>query len=244
MYNSVKSIARRVIPGRLLARYECMLRGIIAIRYRGNRHRCNICGYGLRAFVELNDEERLCPRCGSLSRARRLFIILENEMNSGERVLHFSPPGAIRRAYESRSDIQYITTDYAGEFAADKCIDITDIDESENTYDKIICYHILEHIEEDRKAMTELLRILKPGGSCFIQTPFSEKIYEDQSIISPEERLIQFGQEDHVRVYSVEGLQHRLTEQGFSVEVLLMNGDTDDYYGLRPGEYVLKARKP
>jgi len=244
MYNSVKSIARRVIPGRLLAEYEYLLRGIVAIRYRGNRHRCNICGYGLRAFVELNEDEHLCPRCGSSSRARRLYVILENEVNSEEKILHFSPPGAIRRAYESRSDIQYITTDYAGEFAADKCIDITDIDESDNMYDRIICYHVLEHIEEDRKAMMELFRILKPGGSCFIQTPFSEEMYEDELIIASEERLIHFGQADHVRVYSVEGLQDRLTEQGFNVEILVMNGDTDDYFGLCPGENVLKACKP
>ncbi len=170
-------------------------------------------------------------------------MILENEVNSGERILHFSPPGAIRRPYELRSNIEYITTDYAGEFTADKCIDIANIDESDNMFDKIICYHILEHIEEDRKAMMELFRILKSGGSCFIQTPFIEEMYEDQSIIAPEERLIHFGQEDHVRVYSVKGLRDRLTEQGFSVEVLVMNGDTDDYFGLRPGEYILKARK-
>lgn len=240
----VKGIVRRVIPGRLLAEHEYLLRRVLAILYRGNRHRCNICGYGLRAFIEINDEDRLCPRCGSSSRARRLYMILENEVNSEERILHFSPSGAIRRAYELRSDIEYTTTDYAGEFTADKCIDITDIDESENVYDKIICYHVLEHIEEDKNAIMELFRILKPGGSCFVQTPFSEEMYEDQSITAPEDRLINFGQEDHVRVYSVEGLKSRLTEQGFRVEVLVMNGDIDEYYGLYPREYVLKAHKP
>lgn len=244
VYNLIKGIVRRVIPAGLLAKHEYPLRSIIAIRYRGKRYRCNICGYGLRAFVRFNDEELLCPRCGSSSRARRLYMLLENEVNPGEKILHFSPSGAIRREYESKSNIEYSTTDYAGEFMADKCIDITDIDESDNAYDRIICYHILEHIEEDKKAMMELFRILKPGGCCLIQTPFREKMFEDQSIIAREDRLINFGQEDHVRIYSVEGLQNRLTEHGFMVEVLLMNGDTDEYYGLYPGEYILKACKP
>lgn len=171
-------------------------------------------------------------------------MLLENEVNPGEKILHFSPSGAIRRKYELKSNIEYFTTDYAGEFTADKCIDITNIDESENAYDKIICYHILEHIEEDKIAIMELFRILKPGGYCLIQTPFREEMYEDQSIIARKDRLINFGQEDHVRIYSVEGLRNRLTEQGFMVEVLLMNGDADDYFGLYPGEYILKACKP
>ncbi len=244
VYNLVKAVVRRVISGKLLIKHECLLRRIMAIPYRGNGHRCNICGYGLRAFVEINDEERLCPKCGSSSRARRLYTILENEVNPGDRILHFSPPGAIRRAYEIKPDIEYVTTDYKGEFTAGKCFDITDIDESENMYDKIVCYHVLEHVEEDEKAMMELFRILKHGGICFIQTPFSEEMAEDQSIISLEERLIHFGQEDHVRIYSVEGLKKRLTEQGFGVEVLVMNSNKDDYFGLCPGEFVLKAFKP
>lgn len=83
-------------------------------------------------------------------------------------------------------------------------------------FDLIICYHILEHIEDDKKAMEELYRVLKPNGTCVIQTLFKEgEIYEDFSKKTERERLEAFGQEDHVRIYSVDGLRKRLNENGF-----------------------------
>ena len=88
-----------------------------------------------------------------------------------------------------------MTSDYAGEFKATKRLNIVAIDEPDDSYDIVICYHILEHIENDLKAMKELKRILKPGGKCFIQTPFkSGDIYENEEVKTEEERLIHFGQ--------------------------------------------------
>ena len=71
-------------------------------------------------------------------------------------------------------NVTYITTDYADEFEAMKCLNIEAIDEPDNQYDIIICYHVLEHIQNDIKAMDELKRITKPGGICIIQTPFKK----------------------------------------------------------------------
>jgi len=99
-----------------------------------------------------------------------------------------------------------------GEFDADKHYNITNISESDNSFDLIICYHILEHIEDDHAAMKELYRVLKKGGSCIIQTPFKDgEISEDDKIKTAEDRIKYFGQEDHQRIYSVDGLKERFS---------------------------------
>ena len=122
--------------------------------------------------------------------------------------------------------------------------DITAIPVEDNYFDNILCYHVLEHIPDDRAAMQELFRVLKPGGKVIIQTPFKEgEIYEDFSIVSPEERLKHFGQEDHVRIYSVEGLNKRLKDSGFEVEVRKFEVEEGDNYGLKGKEVILIASK-
>ena len=83
-------------------------------------------------------------------------------------------------------------------------MDITDIKQPDNSYDVIICSHVLEHIENDRKAMKELYLILKEGGFAILQVPISyslEKTFEDNSIDTPDGREFAFGQNDHVRIY-------------------------------------------
>jgi SAM-dependent methyltransferase len=157
-------------------------------------------------------------------------------------VLHFSPPSALSRCLRGASLSEYVTTDFEDEFVADEQYDITNIDRSDNSFDLIICYHVLEHIPDDRAAMRELYRVLAPGGLCLIQTPFREgEIYEDGTITDAAGRLAAFGQEDHVRVYSVAGLVGRLETAGFSVDARQYSGD--EFYGWRDGETVLWARK-
>jgi ubiquinone/menaquinone biosynthesis C-methylase UbiE len=125
---------------------------------------------------------------------------------------------------------------------ADVTYDITQIPKKENTFDLIICYHILEHVIEDVKAMSELYRVLKPIGTLVIQTPFKEgEIYEDYTITSETERLLHFGQEDHVRIYSVNGLKKRLENAGFTVTVKQFEKDT--YLGFSDKEIILFANK-
>ncbi len=138
--------------------------------------------------------------------------------------------------------MKYFSTDFENEFIAEYNYDITQIPVENNFFDLIICYHILEHIEDDKKAMEELQRVLKSGGTCIIQTPFKEgDIYEDAFKKTKKERLEAFGQEDHVRVYSVNGLKERLCANGFkNVEVKTF--DADARYGLMD-ETILIAKK-
>ena len=161
-------------------------------------------------------ETTICPFCGSLSRTRRLWKLLFEDLNIKGKVLHFSPSRSLYRRLKKIETIDYISTDFENEFLADQKYDITKLEIADNQFDFIICYHILEHIENDGQAMKELFRVLKPGGVAIIQTPFKEgEIYENDKIISPEDRKIHFHQEDHVRIYSVEGLKKSFGKSRF-----------------------------
>jgi len=99
-------------------------------------------------------------------------------------------------------------------------IDITNIGLPHDTFDIILCNHVLEHIPDDRKAMRELHRVLKPNGWAIINVPVDynrEMTYEDPLITSEKERKAHFGLEDHVRVYGRD-YQVRLREAGFFAE--------------------------
>jgi len=194
-------------------------------------------------FIVLSNGNKLCPKCGSLPRTRRLWQLIEPTI-AGKDILQFSPSKSLSDRIANSNPKSYVTTDYEDEFEADKKHDIQAIDELDNSFDIVICYHVLEHIPDDRKAMSELYRILRPNGSCYIQTPFKDgDIYEDNNINTPEGRLAHFGQEDHLRIYSVAGLKSRLEENGFKVEVKECLETEDNRLGQRETEIILIATK-
>lgn len=243
MYQFTKKVAKSMIPKSFLLRNELILRKLFSFRYRGSIYTCNVCHTGLKKFIPIGKKDLLCPICGSRSRSRRVYHLLkENHLLSG-RILHFSPPRALYRILKKKPEITYIATDYENEFMADHSYDITAIAAPDNSFDTIICYHVLEHILDDTKAISELYRVLKPEGSCFIQTPFKQgAIYEDDSITSEEERLKAFGQKDHVRIYSLEGLNTRLKDAYFKTEIITFVTEKDHIHGWQ-SESVIKATK-
>lgn len=209
LYASAKNFIRKILPQKFLFENEMLFRKALYPFYKGDTCECNICGAHLKHFEVLANGNLLCPVCGSLPRSRRLYHLLNDEfLQSGYSVLDFSPSRALYRKLKKRKDIQYFSTDYENEFLADYHFDITKIDCADERFDLILCYHILEHIENDSAAMGELYRVLKKNGTALIQTPFKEgEIYEDFSVRTPEERTQHFGQRDHVRIYSVNGLK-------------------------------------
>ena len=118
------------------------------------------------------------------------------------------------------SNLDYISVDLNSPLAMVK-MDITNILYEDNTFDVILCSHVLEHIIDDRKAIRELFRVLKPGGWAILQVPLSnenDKTLEEPSIISPRDRERIFGQKDHVRIYGRD-YKDRLEKAGFTVKV-------------------------
>lgn len=243
MYNFLKSIIKSFIPQNVLVKNEENFRKILKPLYKGKNHQCNVCETQLKNFAKLSNGDLICPVCGSISRTRRLYKILTEEfMTSNITVLDFSPFRILYRKWKKKTNIQYFATDFGTDFIADYRYDITDIDCKDETFDLIICYHILEHIVDDKKAMSELYRVLKKSGTILIQTPFKDgEIYEDYSIVMEKERLKHFGQEDHVRIYSVESLENRLSEAGFSTQI--RSFDEDVYLGLKNKEKVIICKK-
>lgn len=242
-YSKIKKIILKLIPKNVLFRYEYALRYFYYLFYLGNNFQCNICYKKISNFIALGND-RLCPRCGSLQRTRRLMQILNDGfLNENTKILDFSPSRSIYRVLKSKQN--YLSSDLSGDFLFDVRYDITDIEAQKNSFDLIICYHILEHIVDDQKAMNELFRVLKNGGFCIIQTPFKTgEIYEDYSIKTPEEREKHFGQNDHVRIYSVSGLQKRLEDAGFKVVVKNFELDHENLHGFSSKETVLICNKP
>jgi ubiquinone/menaquinone biosynthesis C-methylase UbiE len=245
MYTNIKKAFKAFLPRNFIYKHEMKFRVIYYLFFRGNKFYCNICDHGLRKFIPVHDDDKLCPRCGSLSRNRRLFEALQNGyLKKNNTVLDFSPSRNLYRALKGNVNIKYISTDFSGEFLSDQQYDITNIDLPDQSIDLIICYHILEHIDNDRRAISELYRVLKIDGRCIIQTPFKEgETYEDPLIQTTEERLIQFGQTDHVRIYSVDGLKKRLSLSGFKVEILEFIEPAHNKSGFKEKEYILVARK-
>lgn len=139
--------------------------------------------------------------------------------NQHIRLLNIAPDYAIQKKLNSLPNIDYISIDLDSSLAMQKA-DLTNLTFEANSFDAIICYHVLEHIENDRKAISELFRVLKPKGWAIIQTPFErnrEITFENPLIQSSKERIKLFGQGDHVRVYGSDYFE-RLEEVGFVVK--------------------------
>lgn len=129
-------------------------------------------------------------------------------------------------------------------------MDITDIATPDNQFDCIICYHVLEHVPDDVKAMRELLRVLRPGGWAILQSAVRQnldKTYEDPNIVSPEERRQVFGHRDHVRIYGRD-YKDRLERAGFTVRldnyVKELEDDKIKEFDLPENEIVYFCAKP
>ena len=130
-----------------------------------------------------------------------------------------APEPGLSRIIKRHSNIDYLTADISSDDVMVK-MDIAEINYPDKAFDTIICNHVLEHIIDDRKAMRELYRVLKPGGWGILQVPISlsiDKTYEDFSVTAPSEREQVFGQSDHVRIYAIDYLD-RLEEFGVEVE--------------------------
>lgn len=196
-----------------------------AIALIGRAVQCPVCYGGFRHFLAIPGAGKvLCPRCLSLERHRRTVLFLRRSTNvyvESLVVLHVAPELGLRRELSQLSNLEYITADLNASDVS-VAMDVAAIDFPDETFDVILCSHVLEHVTDDRNAMREFRRVLKPTGWALINVPSDPNrvvIYEDPSVVTSEERLAMFGQADHVRTYSHEGFLERLYEAGFDVVV-------------------------
>ena len=213
------------IPRPLLIKFSYLVRPLLAVWYRGTKYTDPIDGRSFRKFLpygyENPRENVLSPSTLSLERHRLLWLYLKNKTNfftSPHKVLHFAPEQAFYNRFKALANLEYVTTDLNSPLADVKA-DICDLPFPDNSFDVILCNHVLEHIPDDFGAMKELYRILKPGGWGIFQIPQDLKrtvTFEDDTITDRKERAKIFGQYDHVRIYGRDYFD-KLRKVGFAV---------------------------
>ena len=194
--------------------------------YRGSARWCPICLFRARKFLAFGAIRRLdakCPSCGSLERHRLFWAYIQKASNftsvPPRRALHIAPETILERKLRPLISSGYVTADLM-QADVDIQMDITDIKFPDKHFDFIYCSHVLEHVPDDRKAMSEFRRVLADDGLAILLVPITaERTVEDPSIQDPKERLRLFGQEDHVRKYGPDYVG-RLRNAGFDVDVL------------------------
>ncbi|BDW91618.1 SAM-dependent methyltransferase [Flagellimonas marinaquae] len=216
---------------------------MIAFSLKGKTYTDPIDGKSFRKFLpygyENPRENVLSPSTLSLERHRLLWLYLKNEtkfFNQPLKLLHFAPEQAFYKRFKKLENLEYTTTDLNSPLADVKA-DICDLPFKDDTFDVILCNHVLEHIPNDTKAIQELFRVMKPGGWGIFQIPQDinrAKTFEDNTITDKKERARVFGQYDHVRIYGRDYFD-KLRNVGFRVEEV-------DYTNTLPKEDVKKYR--
>ena len=248
MYKFFKIILLSLLPKTILKKIEFPLRKVYALLYAGDKVFCVVCEKHFSKFQPINNNDSLCMHCGSIPRQRLLMTVLKKNNLIHKKTLHFSPNRFFAHKMHSLNH-NYFSTDFNATSDTDFHYDITQLNVADNSYDLIICYHVLEHIVEDLNAMSELYRILSKNGILICQVPFSQngETIEDETITSPSERLKKFGQEDHVRIYGIQEFTARLSSAGFNIKTKksseIADLETMKKHGLNPKEVVIICSK-
>ena len=231
------------------------MRPLFAFFLRGKTYTDPIDGKSYRRFLPYGyakvRENVLAPGTLSLERHRLFWLYLKNEttfFSAPLRVLHFAPEQAFVQKFKKQKNLTYTTTDLNSPIADVKA-DICDLPFKDNSFDFIICNHVLEHIPDDTKAMQELYRVLAPSGTAVVQVPYDAKreiTFEDNTITDQSERTRIFGQYDHLRVYGMDYFK-KLSSIGFDVNALDytsgISSDDIERYRLCKGELLPVCKK-
>lgn len=200
---------------------------------------CSFCGerfhnfliHGYISELSMNNKSTLglrlsdCPYCGSVDKYRWEWYVLENYLHISQvtnvDVLHFAPEKPIYNRIKQNGSINYMCGDIVPG-RADYVVDMTDMQFEDSSFDIIIACNVLEHIQDEKRALTEIKRVLKTDGTFVVMIPVAydvEETWEDENITSEEERVKYFGQEDHVRLYGNDYQSH-FEKYGFIVNAL------------------------
>ncbi len=219
--------------------------------YLGSDYQCPVCGAKLRAFrpvqksywrgvaefapvhppetmETLNLAAFSCPRCDAFDRDRLTALYLDEvfagfDRSRTYRLLEFAPGEALHRKLRRHAFIAYRSADL-NRRDVDERVDLTAMDiYPDESVDVLLCSHVLEHVPEDRKAMAEMRRVLRPDGFAIILVPLViglNETHEDARIDTEALRWKYFGMGDHIRQYGKRDFITRLEDAGFKVDQL------------------------
>jgi len=248
MKKLIKFLVRKV-PRPVLIKFSGIFSKIITPFYKGHNVKCPVCEHEFRKFLPYGnkgEDNRLCPYCLTLERHRLLWLYLKEKtrvFTARLKVLHIAPEQPFLKRFRNMENLDYYTADLVSPIADIK-MDIQNMPLEDESFDVVICNHVLEHVDDDIKAMSEIYRVLRKGGWAILQVPINyerEKTFEDKTITDPKERERLFGQYDHVREYGKD-YPERLRSVGFKVIeddfVKQLPAEMVEYYRLSPDEII------
>lgn len=248
--------ALQIIPRRHLHRVSHFFLKLISWFYRGNTFEDPITGIGYRkllSYGRVNSRANaLSPDSMSLERHRLFWLYLKERTDfftAKIKLLHIAPEYCFIKLFKGMENIDYTSGDLYSPWA-DVKMDVHEIPFEDNTFDVLFANHILEHVDDDIKVMSEFYRVMKPGGWGIFQSPIDYSkatTYEDASITDPKEREKHFWQNDHLRLFGRDYAQV-LASVGFEVTedkyVETLDPELVRKYCLTPNEYVYLCKKP
>lgn len=188
-----------------------------------------------------------CPECAAHDRERHLLLYLERlgllDQLKGAAILHFAPEKRLSRIIDGLVPLRYVKADLYPVDATIEKVDMLNIPYEAESFDFVFANHVLEHVADDAKALSELRRVLKTGGRAILQTPYSGKLhatFQDPGVDSDEARLQIYGQEDHVRLYGLD-IFDRFSAAGFRSEIQTHAGLLSD---IDPVKYGVNVHEP
>lgn len=250
------SLLIRYIPRKYLQRISGPGLKIAALFLAGSKVSCPVCSRGFRKFLpygRINPRPNaLCPNCLSLERHRLIWLYLQERtpfFAGPASVLHIAPEACFIPRFEKLHGASYITADIESPLAKVKA-DIHHLPFADNSFDVVLCNHVLEHVDDDIRAMKEIGRVLRPGGFAILQVPFfhpvPERTISDPAVTDKKMREQLFGQDDHVRRYGKDYTE-RIAEAGLLPhEEDFVNSFTEEKrmkFGLAKGEIIYRADK-
>jgi hypothetical protein len=273
MLSALKKIVKRITPGQYHPQLKQLKDNVSQyhwIFYLGSDFLCPFCQKRFRKFfpIDLDDldakkyclvghgrrEHCYCPRCSSLDRERLVYLYLLKKTNIFKdkvALLHIAPERNLQQLFMNCPNIDYLSADLSMDSVMVR-MDVTDIQYETNTFDIIICNHVLQYVPDDLRAISELWRVLKPGGWALLQVPLSlalDRTYNfppDRKVKDPE---CEYDSAVHARIYAPD-YQERLESVGFQVEKFRWADHQEDFggsenrYALIPDEILYIASKP
>ncbi|MES2701151.1 MAG: methyltransferase domain-containing protein [Bacteroidota bacterium] len=244
--------------------------------YMGDKYLCPLCNTGLEHFLPMDadmlaENEKYgsvypmfsfetinmfkysCPRCYSSDRDRLYALYFEEQLKKAPAGKKYDlldiAPSALRPYLKKKEAINYRSCDLFNPDVDDK-IDITDMKPyADGRFDIFVCSHVLEHVPDDKKAMRELYRVLKPGGWGVAMVPINlsiEETFQDDSLTSVADKWKYYGQDDHVRMYSKKGFVTSLQAAGFKVNqygIEHFGGEQFEKCGIHPRSILYIVEK-
>jgi SAM-dependent methyltransferase len=245
---------RKAVPTRLRGALKSLMRTVQSRTHAGDRVLCPVCDGHFSSFMTRHGHRNAqCPKCRSLVRHRALWLYLRDVLRVGEkpiRLLHLAPERGIERRLRALPAVDYVTADIDAALAAER-VDVVSMPYPDASFDLVICSHVLEHVPDDRRAIGELYRVLRPGRTAIVVVPVRTEHTEEFLDPSPSpaypDGYLRVGGHAHVREIGAD-YPDRLREAGFDVE-------TTDYataipwsvrarFGIEPGQPFFVCVRP